>query len=72
MVAISASSALSMLISNRSSILNIASDIDLFRGWASAVCHGRLGQEVERKYAATIIFKRANNLLQNRKGDGYN
>jgi hypothetical protein len=38
--------------------MNYASDIDLFRGWASAVCHGHLGQKVERKYTAAMIFKR--------------
>src|SRR5262249_37858723 len=39
--------------------MNYASDIDLFVGWASAVCHGRLGFEVQRKYNAAMIFKRA-------------
>jgi hypothetical protein len=39
--------------------MNYASDIDLFRGWASAVCHGHLGQEVVRKYNAAMVFKRA-------------
>ena len=40
-------------------VMNFASDIDLYRGWASAVCQGTLGQDVERRYAATIVFKRA-------------
>ena len=40
-------------------IMNHACDADFFRGWASAVCHGRLGQEVRRDYNAAIIFKRA-------------
>lgn len=39
--------------------MNYACDIDLFRGWASAVCHGNLGQEVHRRYNAAMIFKRA-------------
>jgi len=39
--------------------MNFASDIDLFRGWAEAVCHGRFSQHVERRYNATVVFKRA-------------
>lgn len=40
-------------------LMNYACDIDLFTGWAEAVCHGKLSQTVERKYNAAIIFKRA-------------
>jgi len=40
-------------------IMNFASDIDLYRGWAGAVCHGQLGFEVHRRHNAAIIFKRA-------------
>ncbi|HSR70021.1 MAG TPA: ATP-grasp domain-containing protein [Acidobacteriota bacterium] len=40
-------------------IMNWAGDIDLYRGWAEAVCLGRLGQEVRRRYNAAVIFKRA-------------
>ena len=40
-------------------IMNYASDIDLFAGWAEAVCHGRFSQRVERRYNAAIICKRA-------------
>ncbi len=40
-------------------IMNYACDIDVFRGWAEAVCHGRFSQSVERRYNAAIIFKRA-------------
>jgi len=43
--------------------MNYACDIDLFRGWAHAVCHGSLGFEVARKYNAAMVFKRA-------EGDG--
>ncbi len=43
--------------------MNYACDLDLFRGWAHAVCHGSLGQEVTRPYNAAMIFKRA-------EGDG--
>jgi hypothetical protein len=39
--------------------MNFASNIDLFRGWAEAVCHGRFGQSIERRYNATVVFKRA-------------
>jgi biotin carboxylase len=40
-------------------VMNFANDLDLFRGWAEAVCHGRLSQPVVRKYNAASIFKRA-------------
>ncbi len=40
-------------------IMNYASDIDVYTGWAEAVCHGRFTQTVERKYNAAVIFKRA-------------
>lgn len=39
--------------------MNYACDMDLFRGWASAVCHGRLGQPLTRKYNSSMVFKRA-------------
>jgi biotin carboxylase len=40
-------------------IMNYASDIDLFRGWAEAAMHGRFTQPVERRYNCASIFKRA-------------
>ncbi len=40
-------------------IMNYACDIDVYRGWAEAVCHGRFSQPVRRRYNAAIIFKRA-------------
>ncbi len=40
-------------------IMNFANDIDLFEGWAEAVCRGRLSQPLERRYNAASIFKRA-------------
>ncbi len=40
-------------------VMNFASDIDLFRGWAEAELHGRFTQRVERKYNCASIFKRA-------------
>ncbi len=45
-------------------IMNYASDIDVYTGWAEAVCLGRFSQTVERKYNAAVIFKRA-------QGDGH-
>ena len=40
-------------------LINYASDIDTYVGWAEAVVHGRFTQRVERKYNAAWIFKRA-------------
>jgi biotin carboxylase len=40
-------------------VMNYACDIDLFRGWAEAVCWGRLSQDTTKKYNAGVIFKRA-------------
>ena len=40
-------------------IMNYASDINVYTGWAEAVCHRRFSQTVERKYNAAVIFKRA-------------
>lgn len=40
-------------------LINYASDIDSYRGWAEAVVHGRFTQPVERKYNAAWVFKRA-------------
>ena len=51
-------------------IMNYASDIDLFRGWANATLHGTLGQEVERRYNCASIFKRAQGRGRIRRIDG--
>ena len=40
-------------------VMNYASDVDLFSGWAEAVVHGRFTQQFERRYNAAIIYKRA-------------
>ncbi len=40
-------------------IMNYASDIDLYTGWAEAMCHGRISQPIVRKYNCASIFKRA-------------
>ena len=39
--------------------MNYSADIDLFRGWAEAVCYGRLDQDLEKLYNVGVIFKRA-------------
>ena len=40
-------------------IMNFACDLDLFRGWAEAVCLGRFSQPIERRYNCVSVFKRA-------------
>lgn len=40
-------------------LMNYACDLDLFRGWAEAVCHASFSQAIERRYHAAIVFKRA-------------
>jgi hypothetical protein len=44
---------------NLVSAMNYASDVDLFAGWAEAVCRGAFSQPVERRYNAAIVCKRA-------------
>ncbi|HED64140.1 MAG TPA: ATP-grasp domain-containing protein [Planctomycetes bacterium] len=39
--------------------MNYGADIDLFRGWAEAVCRGRLSQDTHKRYNVALIFKRA-------------
>jgi len=39
--------------------MNYSCDIDLFRGWAEAACHGRLSQDTTKKYNASMVLKRA-------------
>ena len=39
--------------------MNFACDMDVYAGWAEAVVRGTFSQQVERKYNANIIFKRA-------------
>jgi hypothetical protein len=39
--------------------MNYASDVDLFRGWAEAIVHGRFTQPIERRYNSAIVCKRA-------------
>jgi formate-dependent phosphoribosylglycinamide formyltransferase (GAR transformylase) len=40
-------------------VINFASDVDTYRGWAEAVVHRRWSQPVERRYNACWIVKRA-------------
>lgn len=40
-------------------LINFASDVDTYTGWAEAVGHGRFTQNVERRYNAAWVFKRA-------------
>lgn len=40
-------------------LMNFACDIDLYRGWAEAVCRGTFSQRIDRKYFSAGIFKRA-------------
>jgi biotin carboxylase len=51
-------------------LMNYASDIDVFRGWAEAVACGRLTQRLDRKYNAAMIFKRASGNGRIRRIDG--
>ncbi|MFK7929054.1 MAG: acetyl-CoA carboxylase biotin carboxylase subunit family protein [Myxococcota bacterium] len=39
--------------------MNHATCGDMFRGWAEAVCYGRLSQDVSKKYNVGVVFKRA-------------
>ena len=50
--------------------MNFASDVDLFRGWAEAVCHGRFGQPLERRYNAAVVFKRARGEARIQRDEG--
>jgi len=44
---------------NAVEVMNFAHDMDLFRGWAEAVCHGTFSQPVTKKFNCAIVFKRA-------------
>lgn len=51
-------------------LINYAADIDTYTGWAECVVHGRFTQQVERKYNAAWIYKRAQGLGRIRRYDG--
>ena len=40
-------------------MMNYSCDADTFVGWAEAVCHGRISQDLSKKYNSAMIFKRA-------------
>jgi hypothetical protein len=40
-------------------LMNYSCDIDLFTGWAEAVCRGTFSQPVERRYNTAMVIKRA-------------
>jgi biotin carboxylase len=40
-------------------IMNYACDVDVWTGWAEAVCHKRWTQPIDRRWNACILFKRA-------------
>lgn len=39
--------------------MNYATDADLFVGWAEALVHGRIRQDLRKKYNVCLVFKRA-------------
>jgi hypothetical protein len=39
--------------------MNLAADIDIFSGWAEAVCWGRITQNTTKRDNAALVFKRA-------------
>lgn len=51
-------------------LINYASDIDTYTGWAECVVHGRFTQPVERKYNAAWVFKRARGRGRIRRYEG--
>lgn len=51
-------------------LMNFASDLDVYRGWAEAVCHQRFSQPIERKYNSAVVFKRAQGQGRIRRIDG--
>jgi len=50
--------------------MNFASDIDLYRGWAEAVCTGRISQSTERRYNTGMVAKRAQGAGRVRRIEG--
>jgi hypothetical protein len=44
---------------NLMDMINYANDMNVYREWASAVCHGRIAEGIERKYNCAMVFKRA-------------
>jgi hypothetical protein len=40
-------------------IMNLATGVDTYAGWAEAVCHGRFSQQIDRRDNVAVVFKRA-------------
>jgi len=51
-------------------IMNYGSDLDVYVGWAEAAVHGTFSQNIERKYNAAVIFKRAHGAGRIRRIEG--
>lgn len=51
--------------------MNYACDIDVFTGWAEAVCLGRFSQPVERRYNVATIYKRAHGVGRIQRLENY-
>jgi hypothetical protein len=51
--------------------MNFACDIDVFRGWAEAICFKRMSENVQRLYNVANIYKRAEGTGKIRQISGY-
>lgn len=51
-------------------LMNYACDLDVFTGWAEAVCHQRFSQPVVRRYNSAVVFKRARGQGRIRRVEG--
>lgn len=51
--------------------MNYACDIDVFRGWAEAVCFGRFSEPVRRGWNVANVYKRAHGAGTIRRIDGF-
>ncbi|MCB1051774.1 MAG: ATP-grasp domain-containing protein [Acidobacteria bacterium] len=51
--------------------MNFACDIDVFRGWAEAVCFKRFSQNIQRKFNVATVYKRAHGQGTIHKMTGY-
>ena len=50
--------------------MNYSADMDVFLGWAEAVCYGRLTQDTEKRYNVGVVFKRAEGIGRISRIDG--
>jgi hypothetical protein len=50
--------------------MNVCCDADLFVGWAEATTHGRISQDLTRRWNAAIVFKRAQGRGRIRRVEG--